>query len=89
MSDLRDQAIQFTVLGGKKIIAKVYYDGTFEVDGVVTKDKEALAEALIEWTIEYGKSSYNWVMPKKKPCDCGAEKANTTHSSWCSSFSSS
>ena len=25
----------------------------------------------------------NW-MPKERKCDCGGEKANTTHSHWCS-----
>lgn len=81
------QALAYNHNDGRTGI-KVYYDGTFEINGIPSKDREALAKAFIEWSIEYGCTAHHWIIPEKPPCDCGAEKAQTTHSSWCSSVAS-
>lgn len=43
----------------------------------------------IDWAQEYMDQLYaeGWAKEKVKPkCDCGAEKAKTTHALWCSTM---
>jgi len=58
-------------------------DGRFFLHGKPSQDLSELGKTLVEWILFYSETN-GFIRKDPVPCDCGAEKANTTHSSWCS-----
>jgi hypothetical protein len=71
---------------------ELFPDGTYKINGNADVDLKDLGTALYSW---YMKKHGPWqklssgpfeigISNLKVSCDCGAEKAHTTHADWCS-----